>query len=61
MFLKLFSDESNVNLTYMSLGDVRQRIKNDLQDLDVEDLDASGASINKAIKIYLEPYYKKTI
>lgn len=61
MFLKLFSDESNVNLTYMSLGDVRQRIKNDLQELDVEDLDASDASINKAIKIYLEPYYKKTI
>jgi hypothetical protein len=50
-FLKLFSDNSTINLTYMSLGDVRQRIKNDLQD--VEDIDATDASINKAIKIYL--------
>jgi hypothetical protein len=57
-FIKLFSDNSTINLTYMSLGDVRQRIKNDLQELDVEDIDATDASINKAIKIYLSSFEK---
>lgn len=56
--LRLFSDESSVNLHFTSMGDARTRVLRDLEDLDVEDLDASGASINKAIKLFLEPHYK---
>lgn len=56
--LRLFSGESSVNLHFTSMGDARTRLLRDLEELDVEDLDASGASINKAIKLFLEPYYK---
>jgi hypothetical protein len=59
--LRLYTGESSVNLHFTSMGDARTRLLRDLEDLDIEDLDASTASINKAIKMYLEPYYKKTI
>ena len=57
--LRLFSSESGLNLHFTSMGDARARVLRDLEELDVEDLDASGASINKAIKLFLEPHYKK--
>jgi hypothetical protein len=59
--LRLYTGESSVNLHFTGMGEARTRLLRDLEDLDIEDLDASTASINKAIKIYLEPYYKKTI
>jgi hypothetical protein len=58
--LRLYTGESSVNLHFTSMGDARTKLLRDLEDLDIEDLDASTASINKAIKLFLEPHYKKT-
>lgn len=58
-FLRLHAGENSINLHYTSMGDARKRLFNDIEELDVENLGASTASINKAIKLYLEPHYKK--
>lgn len=52
----LYASEKSVILNLGSMGETRGRLKRDLEDIEVENLDATDASINKAIKLYLAPH-----
>jgi hypothetical protein len=52
----LYAHEKSIILNLGSMGETRGKLKRDLEDIEVENLDVSDASINKAIKLYLAPH-----